>query len=655
MLFMAITVSCVGYRPPAERAPEDRSIQYESEWRAKLAAGKRLFRDLERRDGPMTVETVLVPLNDIEILISNGTGLGALYARSHPDRAMRESGERAEQAFASLGLEISLSSSIYRAIKSIDLAGADADTRRYVERTLMEYRLAGVDQDDDTRAKIKRLQDEILKAEQEFEANITADVRSVFLDSIEELAGLPDDYIDNHQPDESRRIEITTAYPDALPFFAYSTSDARRQELSMKFNNRGYPQNVEVLERLIAKRHELAALLGHENWAGYVAKDKMIGSAEQVEAFIDKVSRAAQGAMERDLAALLKWKRRTDPGADKVNAWENGYLSTQLRNAEYSYDEQEAREYFAYDKVRDGLFEITGKLFGVRYRKSDQQAWHEHVEFYEVFDGDEMLGSFFLDSHPREGKLGHAGVYEMRRGVERKQLPQAALLCNFARGDGTAALMSHHEVSTLFHEFGHLLHFLFAGQNRWAKLSGFSTEWDFVETPALMLEEWIWDAETLQTFATNEPGEPIPRELVERMNAARNFGKGINIRWETFYAAASLHYHNRAPEGLDTTEVAEELTEIYCPYDFVPGTHFEYSFPHLSHHSATYYTYLWSRMMALDLFSRFEAEGMMKTEVAMDFRRLVLEPGGSKPAATLVRDFLGRDYSFEAFARWLEE
>jgi thimet oligopeptidase len=263
------------------------------------------------------------------------------------------------------------------------------------------------------------------------------------------------------------------------------------------------------------------------------------------------------------------------------------------------------------------------------------------------------LGSFFLDSHPREGKFGHAGAFQMLPGVKDKQLPQAALLCNFPGGDATPGLMSHGQVSTFFHEFGHLLHYLFAGQHRWVNLSGFATEWDFVEAPARMLEEWIWDAEALRTFATNEAGEPIPTELVEKMNAAREFGKGISVRGQMYYAAQSLNFYNRDPEGLNTTDLSIELSEIYSPYAYVPGTHGHFSFSHLDDYSAIYYTYMWSTVIALDMFSKFEAEGMMNTDVSMDYRQYVLEPGGAKPAAELVHDFLGRDYNFDAYAKWL--
>ncbi|MFC1481641.1 M3 family metallopeptidase [Candidatus Neomarinimicrobiota bacterium] len=653
VILAGLAMSCASLPKSTTSEPSIEAIAYEQGWQAGLAEAQTQFEQLKMLEGPLTIETVLVPLNGLEFLLYKGEVMGSLNANAHPDEAMRLSGEKAEQAFSDLGTELSLSVPVYQAVQSVDLTNADDETRRYVERTLLAYKLSGVDKDDATQTKIKTLQAEILKAGQEFEGNIRDDVRSIFLDSVDELAGMPEDYIANHQPNAEGKIEINTTYPDVLPFFQYADSDTRREEIYMQYNNRGYPQNEEVLQRLIAKRHELANLLGYPTWADYITADKMIASAENADNFINKVTAAAQVPMERDLAALLKWRHRTHPDAEQINAWQGGYLSEQLRRAEYSFDSQEARKYFAYDKVRDGLLKVTGTLFGVTYKESDNPTWDPSVEAYEIYDNGELLGSFFLDSHPREGKFGHAACFQMLPGVKDMQLPQAALLCNFPGGDGTPGLMSHGQVSTFFHEFGHLLHFLVAGQHRWVNLSGFATEFDFVEAPARLLEEWIWNAEVLQTFATNEAGESIPATLVEKMNAAREFGKGIGVRGQMFYAATSLNYYNRDPEGLNTTDQQIELRKKYNPYAHVPGTHYQYSFSHLDDYSAIYYTYMWSTVIALDMFSKFEAEGMLNTDVSMAYRKAVLEPGGAKPATELVRDFLGRDYNFDAYAKWL--
>jgi thimet oligopeptidase len=217
--------------------------------------------------------------------------------------------------------------------------------------------------------------------------------------------------------------------------------------------------------------------------------------------------------------------------------------------------------------------------------------------------------------------------------------------------------MEHGDVKTFFHEFGHLLHHVLGGHTRWASQSGVATEWDFVEAPSQMLEEWVWDPEVLATFARRvDTGEPIPAEVVRRMRAADEYGKGLMVRQQMFYAAASLELHRRDPEGLDTTRVVAELQEAYTPFRHVEGTYFHESFGHLDGYSAIYYTYMWSLVIAKDLVGEFRrAGGLLAAEPARRYRRAILEPGGSKPAADLVRDFLGRPYAFDAYEAWLDQ
>jgi thimet oligopeptidase len=233
-------------------------------------------------------------------------------------------------------------------------------------------------------------------------------------------------------------------------------------------------------------------------------------------------------------------------------------------------------------------------------------------------------------------------------------LPEGVLVCNFPKPGAEPALMQHSDVETFFHEFGHLLHHVFGGRTRWAGLSGVATEWDFVEAPSQMLEEWVWTPAPLQTFARHyQTGEPISAALVQRMKAADEFGKGLTVRQQMFYAALSLELHSRNPKGLDIDGVVAELQKKYTPFGYVEGTHFEESFTHLDGYSAIYYTYMWSLVIAKDMFTVFNREGLLNPAAATRYRKAVLEPGGSKPAADLVKDFLGRPYTFKAYEEWL--
>jgi thimet oligopeptidase len=311
------------------------------------------------------------------------------------------------------------------------------------------------------------------------------------------------------------------------------------------------------------------------------------------------------------------------------------------------------RRYFDFAKVRAGLLDVTGRLFGLRYDEvQDAATWHEDVTAYDVRsaeeDGAELLGRIYLDLHPRPGKYSHAAQFDLVPGIADRQLAEGVLVCNFSRG-----LMQHSDVVTLFHEFGHLVHHVLAGRHAWARFSGVSTEWDFVEAPSQMLEEWAWDADVLQTFATDADGQPIPRELVDKMRAADEFGKGFSARVQMFYAAVSYYLHQQVPD--DLTAKVQELQGKYDLFAYIPDTHFQASFGHLEGYGSGYYTYMWSLVIAKDMFSAFDRANMFDTAVAHRYRDRILVPGGSRDAADLVTDFLGRPYDFNAFEAWLNK
>ncbi|MDN5896759.1 MAG: M3 family metallopeptidase, partial [Nocardioides sp.] len=307
------------------------------------------------------------------------------------------------------------------------------------------------------------------------------------------------------------------------------------------------------------------------------------------------------------------------------------------------------RKFFEFTNVRQGLLDVTGRLFGLTYDQiPDARSWHADVTSYDVSLDGVRIGRIHLDLHPREGKYNHAAPFDLVPGLRDVQLPEGVLVCNFPRG-----LMEHGDVVTLFHEFGHLLHHTLAGRHDWIRFSGVATEWDFVEAPSQMLEEWAWDAEVLAGFASDASGVAIPADLVARMRAGEEFGKGIMARTQTFYAAVSYRLHVERPR--DITARVNELASEYSLVAQVPGTHFHTGFGHLEGYTSGYYTYKWSLVIAKDLFSMFDSADLFAPEVARAYRDKVLVPGGSRDAADLVEDFLGRPYNADAFKAWLDE
>jgi len=436
----------------------------------------------------------------------------------------------------------------------------------------------------------------------------------------------------------------------------YARSARAREALWRANRQRAYPKNVDVLNALLAKRHELATLLGYPSWAAYVTEDKMIKTAEKARDFVEKVAAGSKARSQRDYDKLLERKRRDEPGAPRVDPWDQAHLEDRIRAEQYAFDSQSVRPYFEYARVQQGVLDTTAKMFGITYRRvADAPVWHPDVQVFDVLEGDALLGRIFLDMHPREDKYKHAAQFTLTSGQRGKRVPEGVLMCNFPRpGGASPALMQHDDVQTFFHEFGHLLHHVLGGHTTWASQSGVRTEWDFVEAPSQMLEEWSWAPESLQPFAKHiDTNEPLPTELIQRMKAADDFGKGLWVRQQMFYAALSLRLYDRDPKGVDPVKLLEEMQGAYTPFPYIKDTYFHLAFGHLDGYSAIYYTYMWSLVIAKDLFTVFKKQGLMNPEPAKRYRRSVLEPGGSNDAALLVKDFLGREYSFDAYETWL--
>ncbi len=591
--------------------------------------------------------------------LAEASARASLARNVHPDPGVRQAADASEQEVEAAVTELSLDPRLYAALRAVDPAGLDPAARHLLEKALRDFRRAGVDRDEATRARVGELRDELVRVGQEFGRNIKDDVRVLRLRP-EELEGLPEDYRRARPPGADGLVGVTTENVDYLPFMTYARSGSAREALWRLYRLRAYPANLAVLSRMLSRRAELARLLGYPSWAAYATEDKMIGSDAAAADLIARVSAASGRRMERDHSELRRAAGRLDGGGAapaRVQPWDAAYLQEAVKQERYGYDAREVRPYFEYRRVKEGVLALVGRIFGVSFRPAaGGTAWHPEVEIHDVVEGDRLLGRIYLDMHPRDGKYKHYAQFTLSSGVAGVRLPQGALVCNFPRpGDGPA-LLEHGDVRTFLHELGHLMHHVLGGHTRFATQSGVATEWDFVEAPSQMLEEWVWDPDALGSFARHvETDAPIPRELVQRMRAASEFGKGLWVRQQMFYAALSLELHRRDPEGQDPTALVAELQGAYTPFPHVEGTYLHASFGHLDGYSAIYYTYMWSLVIAKDLFGAFRRAGLDDAATAARYRRAILEPGGSRPAAELVEDFLGRPFSFQAFQAWLDE
>ncbi|MDB5858560.1 MAG: Thimet oligopeptidase [Ramlibacter sp.] len=619
--------------------------------RAAMAAARAGMAALPASEGQ-----ALAAFDTNQKILSDAGARAGLASQVHPDPALREAAERCDREVSAVRTDFALDRRIYDSLRAVNAAPLDAATRHYLERTLRSFRLAGVDRDDAVRSRIKQLHQDLTRLSQAFNNNIRDSVLTLEV-APADLAGLPADFVKAHAPDANGRVALSTDNPDYTPVMAYARKAEVREAFWKLYRQRAHPANLAALDQMLARRHELARLLGFANWADYVTADKMIGTGAKAGEFIERIAAAAAPRAERDYADLLARKRRDDPTAAQVLPWDTGYYYDRIRAERFGVDAQQVRPYFQYASVKRAVLETTARLFNIRYEPVRGAAvWHADVEVYDVFDGERKLGRIYLDMHPRASKYKHYAHFRLVSGKAGVTLPESVLVCNFRQPTASdPGLLEYRDVTTFFHEFGHLLHAILGGQSRWAGLSGVSTERDFVEAPSQMLEEWVRDPKTLQGFALHyQTGQPLPAELATRLLRAEELGKGMFVRQQMAYAAISLGLHDRDPAGLDTTEFSNRMQERYTPFRSVPGTYFHEAFGHLDGYSAVYYTYMWSLVIAKDMFSAFRAQGdIMDPAMADRYRRAVLEPGSSKPAAELVRDFLGRPYGFASYEAWL--
>jgi thimet oligopeptidase len=621
-----------------------------------VAEVERRFEALQALPGPHTVERTLKAYDDMQALYYYGGAEFYSFSQSADSAEKRAAGIDCYTRLEAIYTDISLSRAVYDRLKAIDASGEDAATRRYLTETLAGYDRSGVGLDDAKRAQVRALQDEITRLGAEFDQNI-ANGRGTIEALPRELAGLPQDWIASHPPGPDGLVTITTDSPDYQPVMSYAQDDALRERLARVYYSRAFPANSALLGQIFAKRQELAALLGRPDFATLLLEDRMLDTPEKVSAHMTDLAQAAGPAAQRDLAEYRAALAEIRPGQELT--WFNSGIAKQhALKTRYQLDQQEVRQYFTFDNVREGIFDLTEDLFGYEIRPWSTALWHPDVEAFEIVDDGEVLGRFYLDSHPREGKYKHANHIAMRRGVTGETMPVSVLTMNLPKGGYDTGLMEHSQVETFLHEFGHLIHSILGGGQRWFGLSGVSNERDFTEAPSQMLEEWVYDYDTLAKFARNEAGETIPRALVERMNAARYFGQGLFELTQLGYSNASLRFHQGAPADPSAQAISDAYrayNAAYAPVPIPADTHAEAAFGHLNGYSAGYYTYGWSRVIAADLFSRFKQAGLRDTATAEAYRSLVLERGGSKPAAELIEDFLGRPVNADALKEKLAQ
>jgi thimet oligopeptidase len=608
--------------------------------------------------GARTVENTLRLFDDATNELTVAGAQSYLMFAVAPQKEVRDAGQELAQKVQEANTALSLNQAVYGALKAVDLSAADPATRHYMERTLLEYRLAGVDKDSATRAEIKKMQDHITEQALKFGRNIQEHPNHISLHDKSELTGLPDDFIAGHAPAADGTISLSTDETEVTPVFTYAASDEVRKQMYLAYMTRSYPENKEILLDVLKTRYKLAKTLGYPTYVDLATADQMIGSAANMKSFLNQVDEASRAASQHEYEMMRAFARQKRPDLQQIPAYGRFYWEDQYARAKFNFDSQSVRPYFPYDRVQQGILDTAAKLFHISFKAApDAPVWDPSVSTFDVFDGGKRVGRIYLDMHPRDGKDKWFSSSPVVPGIKDRQLPEGTLICNFAGGKaGDPGLMQYDDVVTFFHEFGHLMHNILGGGQPWSGEAGIATETDFVEAPSQMLEEFFRDPTILRSFAKHyQTNEPLPVDLIERMNSAIAFGRATWAQGQLFYSNYSLDVHDSAPDAIDLDAILRNDYTRFYPYPFVEGNRFYTSFTHLMGYSSNYYTYVLDKVIAVDFFSQFDKSNLLGGEAAMRYRRTVLEPGGSKPGTELVRDFLGRPQNLEAFRKWLDE
>jgi thimet oligopeptidase len=630
---------------------------------AHMAAAQAQVDSLLAVKGARTVENTLRPFDEAQRELDLAGSGASLLTNASPNKELRDVGDEVSQKVSAQATALSLNPDVYHALEAIDATKADTATQYYLHHALLQYKLSGIDKDAATRERVRKLNDQMTTEVLHFQRNIAESQGKVEVKDVSELEGLPADFIARHPAGADGLITLTTDEPDYRPVLTYAKSDDLRKRLYLAYNGRAYPGNEELLKQVLTTRAEMAKELGFASWADLATADKLIQNPANVHALLAELDKAAKPVAEKEYAEILAFAQKRQPGLTTIPAYSASYWMEQYQREAYGFDSQAVRAYFPFPEVQRGVLDTAARLFHVKFvQVHGLELWDPSVDVFDVMDaadggGGKKLGRIYLDMHPRAGKNKWFNAATIVTGVRDGQLPEARLNGNFSGGaDGDPGLMQYSDVVTFFHEFGHMMHAVLGSHQEWVGTSSFNVEWDFVEAPSQMLEEFFRDRTIVDSFAKNyKTGEVLPDDLFAKMLRADAFGRGIGYERQIALANYSLELHDRAPDKVDVAAMWKQAAIDGGPWQWVDGNHGFTTFTHLMGYSSNYYTYSLSKVIALDFFNQFDRKDLLDGPAAMRYRRTVMEPGGSMSANDLVKNFLGRPQSYAAFRTWMNE
>ncbi|QJR15640.1 M3 family metallopeptidase [Usitatibacter palustris] len=581
--------------------------------------------------------------NRLQIAIEDVAGPVSLLSAVHPDKAARDAAEPCQANLTTLSTDIFQNEKLFARVKAAKPKGAH---QVKFHKDLMEgFEDSGVALPPKERARSKEIFEKLELLRQAFDRNIRDDPTKVTFTAAE-LEGMPEAYVKARKPDDKGNYVLGLDNPTYQPFMANAKNGAARERYYRAKTNQGGAQNLKLLEEMFTLRQELAGLYGLPNFAAYSVRRKMVERPEVVNKFLADVKAAVADLEKKDVEELRadKAKEQGTPLAEtKMNRWDSAYHQERVRKARFAIDQEEMRKYFPTDKAIDFVLLVSQTLYGVTFKPAKVATWHPDVRYYDVFDAKTaaFVSGFYLDLYPREGKYNHAAAWPVR-GVSKLagRTPYSALVVNFNKQG-----LTHDEMVVLMHEFGHVLHGVLS-KTDYNPQSGTATVQDFVEAPSQMFEEWVRREAPLGLMKKVCPECPaLSPEQIKRLDESRKFGAGMRYARQWTYAAYDMTLSQKPQPPLDAWKAIEAVS----PLGHVEGTMFPAGFSHIaSNYAAGYYGYMWSEVLALDMLSQFE-KNMLDPKVGARYRDTILSQGGQVDAMAMVKRFLGREPSSDAF------
>ena len=589
----------------------------------------------------------------------------SLLSYFHQDSAVRDAAANLEAKGVDKKLSVFARKDVYKALKEYADTNPQLnhENMRLLSKWLERFERAGMALSEKDAEAYAQLNTERLNKITRYNVNLN-NYKDELVVGREELDGLGETYINRLERTKDGKYIVTLKYPDYNPFMSSAKSEKARKALQEKFARRGGKENVKLLEDTVELRRKQAALLGFKRYPDYVLPVRMAKNYETLEAFLKNLQKEVTPLAQDEMKAYLKLQEETTgQQADEMTAWNLPYWSNQYKKKYYQVDDDKIKEYFPADKVISGMFEVFGNLFGITFTQADLPVWHPEVVVYQIKDKKtgELISNFYLDLFPRDGKYTHAATWSFVDRFElpdgHMQTPSVVIAANFTpAGKGMPSLLEHSEVETLFHEFGHVLQMSMA-TSKYATLTGDNVAWDYIEAHSQLLENWAWQPQVLKKISAHyKTGETLPDGLISSLVKSKNVGVAVAFLRQNFLGQYDLALHTAA-KRVDSTKLYAQMMHNISGIPMTKGTYPQASFGHIMSltdpYDVGYYVYAWSLVIAQDIFSRFEDEGLFNAELGAKLRKYIYTPGTVYDENEMVEKFLGRPYNDKAFLKSL--